>query len=171
MKSLVSKLMPLVLFTVMALNASAAEWETDFAKAATNAAKNNLFMLLDFSGSDWCGWCIKLDEEVFSKSDFKTYAGKNLVCVLLDFPQKKKQPRTLKDQNAELAKKYGVRGFPSVIILSPDGKLVGKTGYREGGAKAYVTHLQEMIEAYRKQHPDKAPAKTPVQAPSAPAAQ
>ncbi|MDI6774424.1 MAG: thioredoxin family protein [Verrucomicrobiota bacterium] len=100
--------------------ADAADWETDFAKAATNASKSGMCMLLDFSGSDWCGWCIKLEEEVFSKKEFKEYAKKNLICVLVDFPRQKKLSKKLKDQNAALAKKYAIRGYPTVIILSQD---------------------------------------------------
>ncbi|MCK5529413.1 MAG: thioredoxin family protein, partial [Kiritimatiellae bacterium] len=63
-------------------------WETDFEKASAKAKASHRYMLLDFSGSDWCGWCIKLDDEVFSKKDFKNYAKENLVCVMLDFPRK-----------------------------------------------------------------------------------
>jgi len=130
---------------------AASEWETDFSKASTNASKSELYMLLDFCGSDWCGWCIKLEKEVFSKPDFKKYAKQNLICVMVDFPRKKSQNKKLKEQNVELAKKYGVRGYPTVVILSPDGSLVGTTGYKEGGAQKYVDHLKEMIDAYKKQ--------------------
>ena len=80
----------------------------DFAKASEQAAKSGLYMLLDFSGSDWCGWCMKLEKEVFSQKDFKTWAEKNLVCVLVDFPQQKSQSREVKAQNEKLAEKYGV---------------------------------------------------------------
>ncbi len=144
-----------VMMAAFGLKAEAADWETDFAKASTNASKSGLYMLLDFSGSDWCGWCVKLDKEVFSKPEFKTFAKTNLVCVLVDFPQQKHQSKKLKDQNGALAKKYGIRGYPSVIILSPDGDLVGRTGYQEGGAKKYVDQLKEMIAEHKKQQPKK----------------
>jgi len=161
MKASIWKVSIVSLIALLGLKAQAANWETDFAKASTNASKNGLYMLLDFSGSDWCGWCMKLDKEVFSKNEFKTYATKNLACVLVDFPQQKKQSKKLKEQNSELAKKYGIRGYPTVIILSPEGDLVGQTGYKEGGPKTYVAHLQEMIDAYKKQHPDKPAAQQP----------
>lgn len=135
------------------VSAQAASWETDFAKASLTASKAGTYMLLDFSGSDWCGWCMRLEKEVFSKAEFKTFAKANLVCVLVDFPRQKQQSKTLKEQNAELAAKYGVRGYPTVIILSPEGDLVGRTGYQEGGPKAYVDSLKTMIESYKKQHP------------------
>lgn len=130
---------------VGSMSAKAGEWETDFAKASETAKKEGKHMLLDFSGSDWCGWCMKLDKEVFKKSEFKEYAKQNLVLVLLDFPQSKPQSKKLKEQNKDLAKKYEIKGYPSVIILSPDGELVGKTGYQPGGPEKYVESLKAMI--------------------------
>jgi len=142
-----------VIMVALGVKAEATGWETDFAKASTNASRSGLYMLLDFSGSDWCGWCMKLDEEVFSKPEFKKYANENLVCVMVDFPRQKKQDQKLKDQNAELGRKYGIRGYPTVILLSPKGDLVGRTGYQPGGARKYVGHLEKMIDEYKKQQP------------------
>lgn len=123
----------------------ASDWETDFAKASATAKSSGKYMLLDFSGSDWCGWCMKLDKEVFSQSAFETFAKTNLICVLVDFPRSKKQSAALKKQNAQLAQKYGVKGYPTVIVLNPDGEPACTTGYEEGGAKKYVEHLKEII--------------------------
>ena len=76
----------------------------------------NKTLLLDFSGSDWCSWCIKLDEEVFQKDAWKAYAKKHLVQVLIDFPREKsEQSEALQKQNNALAKQYTVRGFPTVL--------------------------------------------------------
>ena len=144
-----------MIMVALGVKGEAADWETDFAKASTNASKSGLYMLLDFSGSDWCGWCMKLDEEVFSKADFKKYAKENLVCVVVDFPHQKKQSKKVKEQNAELAKKYGVKGYPTVIILSPEGSLAGRTGYQEGGARMYVEHLKTMIDEHKQKQPRK----------------
>jgi len=119
-------------------------WMTDFELAQTKAKEENKSLLLDFTGSDWCGWCIKLKDEVFSKSAFKDYAKESLVLVELDFPRNKKQSAEVKKQNEALAQKFGVRGFPTLILLSPEGELIGKTGYRQGGAEAYVEHLKEI---------------------------
>jgi protein disulfide-isomerase len=127
------------------LRTNAGEWETDFAKASELAKKESKHMLLDFSGSDWCGWCIKLDKEVFKKTEFKDYAKQNLVLVMLDFPHSKPQSKKLKDQNKELAQKYEIKGYPSVILLSPAGELVGRTGYQAGGPEKYVESLKAMI--------------------------
>lgn len=137
--------------------AGAAEWETDFAKASAAAKQADKYMLLDFSGSDWCGWCIKLDKEVFSKPEFKAYAEKNLVCVLVDFPRRKTQSAELKKQNESLSRKYGIEGFPTIVLLAPDGALAGQTGYQPGGAGKYVEHLKSLIADYEKAHPRKAP--------------
>jgi thioredoxin-related protein len=128
---------------------AASGWATDFEKAAKAAKKSRKYMLLDFSGSDWCGWCVRLDKEVFSKAVFKKFGKKSLVLVMLDFPKHKPQSDKLKKQNRELMKKYGVRGFPTVILLSADGELVGKTGYRKGGPKKYIEHLRDLVKTYK----------------------
>ncbi|MCF7847797.1 MAG: thioredoxin family protein [Kiritimatiellales bacterium] len=126
-------------------------WETDFSKASAKAKAENKYMLLDFSGSDWCGWCIKLDNEVFSKGEFKQYAKENLVLVMLDFPRNKsKQGAEVIKQNDELAKKFGIRGFPTVIILNPAGKPVAQTGYQDGGPVKYVEHIKGLIAKDKK---------------------
>ena len=102
-------------------------------------------ILADFSGSDWCGWCIKLDKEVFSKKPFQEYAKKNVVLFLADFPSRKELPAKVKEQNEKLAKQYGVRGFPTVLLLDATGKILGRTGYQRGGPEAYVEHVQKLI--------------------------
>ncbi len=137
------------LFMSLCLGVQASEWETDFDKAAALAKESGRYLLADFSGSDWCGWCVKLDREVFSKKEFKKYAKENLVLALIDFPRSKPQSKKEKERNAALARKYGVKGFPAVLVFSPQGELVGRTGYQPGGAEAYVQHLREMIEKHR----------------------
>lgn len=120
-------------------------WVTDYAAAVKKAKKENKSLLLNFTGSDWCGWCIKLDKEVFSQAEFKEYAEENLVLVKLDFPKRTQISEAEKAQNNELAQKYGIRGFPTIILLDNDEKLVGQTGYQRGGAAAYVEHVEGMI--------------------------
>ena len=149
---------------MLGAKAEAALWETDFAQASINASQTGSYLLLDFSGSDWCGWCMKLDREVFSKAEFEAYAKTNLICVLLDFPQQKPLSNKLKEQNAGLANKYGIEGYPTVLLLSPEGKLVARTGYQEGGAMKYVAYLKRLIDADKAKRPKrnakpKAPAK------------
>jgi len=148
-------LMGLVFVSVVlfCLGAEAKDWETDFEKASARAKEAGKYMLLDFSGSDWCGWCIKLDKEVFSKNAFQKFAKANLVCVMLDFPRAKPQSNKLKKQNKALAEKYGIRGFPTVLILSPDGDPVERTGYQRGGPEKYVEHLTEIIDKHKAKQP------------------
>ncbi len=128
----------------------ATNWETDFKKASSAAKASGKYMLLDFSGSDWCGWCKRLEKEVFSQDAFKDFAKENLVCVLVDFPRAKEQSKELKQQNMDLVQKYDIRGYPTIIILSPDGKPVAKTGYLQGGPWEYARHLKKIIEDFKK---------------------
>ncbi len=127
----------------------ATNWETDFKKASATAKASGKYMLLDFSGSDWCGWCIRLEKEVFSQDAFKDFTEESLVCVLVDFPRAKEQTKELKQQNQALARKYGIKGYPTIIILSPDGESVGKTGYLQGGPWEYARHLKKIIEDHK----------------------
>lgn len=126
-------------------------WMTNFEKAKAKAKAEGKYMLIDFSGSDWCGWCMKLDREVFSKKAFQDYAKDNLVLMLVDFPRdKSKQSAAVQKQNNQLAQMFGVRGFPTVYILDPNGKPINKTGYQEGGAEAYVAYIKKVIAASKK---------------------
>src|SRR5258708_35916882 len=97
------------------LQAGAAElnWMTDLPKAEARAKAEKKLVMLDFTGSDWCGWCIRLNKEVFSKPEFAQYAKDNLVLVEVDFPRKKEQPEELKKANESLQTKYGVQGYPT----------------------------------------------------------
>ena len=120
-------------------------WFTNFNDAKAKAIKEQKPMLIDFTGSDWCGWCIKLDEEVFSQADFQEFASDSLVLVEIDFPKNKVQSEELKVQNKALAKKYSIRGYPTILLLTPEAELIEKTGYQSGGAKAYVSHIQNIL--------------------------
>ena len=142
MKKLLSSLSVLSLLTTAAL--AAAGWDDDYEKAVAKAKTEKKMVLLDFTGSDWCGWCIKLDKEVFSKSEFKTYAKDNLVLVEVDFPQGKNQSKKLKEQNEKLKNEHAIRGYPTIIVLNADGKKVGQLGYMEGGPKAFLAKLDEL---------------------------
>jgi protein disulfide-isomerase len=120
------------------------QWEEDYEKAAKKAEQEKKLMLLDFTGSDWCGWCIKLDKEVFSKNEFKKYAKENLILVKIDFPRGKSQTAALKKQNQELAAKYNIQGYPTVIVLDASGQKVGELGYMEGGPQAFIAELEKL---------------------------
>jgi len=120
------------------------DWLTDFEAAKKVSAESGKPILINFSGSDWCGWCIKLDKEVFAKPEFTSYAKENLVLVHADFPRMKKQPKAEAAQNKALAATYGVQGFPTVLLVDATGKVIGTTGYRKGGPAAYVDHLKDL---------------------------
>lgn len=120
-----------------------AEWLTDLNKALEIAKKEKKMVLINFTGSDWCGWCIKFRNEVLSKKEFLDYADKNLVLVELDFPAKKQQPPELKKQNSALKEKYDVKGFPTFVVLNSDGKEIGRqVGYSAGGPEAFIKKLE-----------------------------
>jgi thioredoxin-related protein len=119
-------------------------WTTDVPKAIEKAKSENKLVMMDFTGSDWCGWCIKLNKEVFSTSEFAEYAKKNLVPVEIDFPTKKVQSAELKKANQALQKQYGIQGYPTIIVLNGAGKKVGELGYMAGGPKNFIAKLDEL---------------------------
>jgi len=118
-------------------------WYTNVEKAVEIAKKEDKRVLVQFSGSDWCKWCIKLNDEVFNKKDFADYAKDKMILVNLDFPRTIAQTDEVKEYNRSMANKYGVRGFPTVLLLDKEGNLVKKTGYQRGGPNAYVEHIKE----------------------------
>ncbi len=125
--------------------AFAADWETDYAKALALAKSQNKRVLLDFTGSDWCGPCIQLKKQVFSRPDFRAYADNNLVLVEIDYPQRKKQSDELKKQNEKLSKQYGIdeKGFPTVVLLDPAGKVIREfTGYDGETTAGFIAWIE-----------------------------
>lgn len=134
-----------VLTVALAAGVAAAElvWLTDLDKAQAQAKAENKLVFINFTGSDWCGWCMKLKKEVFDTPEFADYAKTNLVLVEVDFPRRKAQSPELKKANAALQKKYGVRGFPTLIVLDGQGhKLWQQVGYMSGGPKAWIAQLE-----------------------------
>ena len=119
-------------------------WTENFAEAKQLAKEANKKILLAFSGSDWCGWCVRLDKEVYSQKEFFDLAVDKYVLVLIDCPQ---DPTRLSDfaktQNHELTKQFNVRGFPCGVILDSEGVEIGRiSGYVQGGPKAYFERMQ-----------------------------
>jgi protein disulfide-isomerase len=129
-------------------------WLTDLKQAQDEARTNKKLILLDFTGSDWCGYCIKLDREVFSKPQFQEYASKNLVLVEVDFPRAKEQSAAERRQNFELQDRFGIQGYPTIVVLDAEGKKVGALGYdaaipddaRElkGTPEAFIANLEKL---------------------------
>ena len=119
-------------------------WLSDFRQAQADAKAGKKLLLLNFTGSDWCGWCIRLEREVFSQPEFQAYAKDNLVLMTVDFPRAKPLSAEVRKQNEELAQKYLVEGFPTIVVLNGDGKQVGELGYVPGGASAFVSELKKV---------------------------
>jgi len=120
-------------------------WQTDPAAAKKAASEAGKLVLADFTGSDWCGWCIKLKKEVFDTEAFKAWAKKNVVLLEVDFPRKKKQSAEVKARNRALAKKYGVRGYPTIIFMTPGGAAIGRSGYKRGGPEVWTKNADEIL--------------------------
>lgn len=119
------------------------QWNTSLPKAQAQASKENKLVMLDFTGSDWCGWCIKLNKEVFSTSEFADYAKKNLVLVEVDFPRHKEQSDEQKKANQALQEKYKIEGYPTVIVLNGAGKKLGELGYMDS-PKKFIAELEKL---------------------------
>jgi thioredoxin-related protein len=130
---------------VFAATAAEPEWLTDAAKAQAQAKTENKLVLLDFTGSDWCGWCIKLNKEVFNTPEFAEYAKKNLVLVEVDFPRKKKLSAEQKSANEALSKQYGIEGFPTLILLDGSGKKLGELSYSDGVEKSENVDRSKLV--------------------------
>ena len=120
-------------------------WNNNLEKAVDIAKKENKAILINFSGSDWCKWCKRLDAEVFTQKEFINYAQKNLVLVKIDFPQYTQQDPDIQSYNRELAQMFRVQGFPTVVVINKSQKLAAYTGYQQGGAQNYVKYLKSVL--------------------------
>lgn len=121
-----------------------ATWLTDFQKAQAEAKAGHKLILLEFTGSDWCIWCIRLEAEVFSQPEFADFAKKNLVLVRADFPRAKPLSAEVRKQNQELAQRYEIGGFPTIVVLNEEGKQVGLLGYVPGGPAPFLDELKKL---------------------------
>jgi len=110
-------------------------WYTDVKEAINLSVKQEKPLFFFFTGSDWCGWCIKLQKAVFSKPEFKQWAIKNVILVELDFPRRTPISDELKKQNRELANMFGVRGYPTVWFVSPKIEDAGKVNFNQLGSQ------------------------------------
>ena len=120
-------------------------WTQDFEAGKKQAAEQDKDLLVDFTGSDWCGWCIKLDKEVFSQQAFIDEAPKHFVLVKLDYPRDKTLiTEKVKAQNAELKAQYPIRGYPTILLMDAKGVPYAQTGYQQGGPESYNEHLAEL---------------------------
>ncbi len=134
-----------LIFSQLQFFAQKLEWHTDFEKARKIAKESNKTLLLDFTGSDWCGYCIKLRRDVFEDPEFEKWAKDKLVLVELDFPRKKTLPAKIKEQNEKLQGQFMVRGFPSIYFITAEGGFKGAMGgYRD--LYSWIEQADEIVE-------------------------
>ena len=151
------KILVIAFLTLTSMSIQAQEeltWYTDMSKATDISIKENKPMFLFFTGSDWCGWCIRLQKEVFKTPEFIKWAKENVVLVELDFPRKNEQTDAVKMQNAQLQQQLQVRGYPTVWFVSAvktdEGKVnltaLGSTGYVAGGPEKWLEGANQIIK-------------------------
>ncbi|MBB6460416.1 thioredoxin family protein [Flammeovirga kamogawensis] len=120
-------------------------WINDAHKASELMEKNNAPLIINFTGSDWCGWCKKIKAEIFDTDEFKAWVKENKVVLLeLDFPRTIQQSDLLKAQNQSLAQQFQVKGYPTIFVIK--GKEVIQTGYVKGGPENWIKSVEENIE-------------------------
>lgn len=125
------------------------KWLHDFEEGQKAAAEAGKPLLVDFTGSDWCHWCIQLKDEVFSKPEFEAIS-EEYVLVELDFPQAEGAlTPEQRAKNEALAEKFMVKGFPTVILFDGTGRPYARTGYEAGGPEAYLAHLAEISKPWK----------------------
>jgi thioredoxin-related protein len=122
------------------------EWLTDYKRAQEESKATNKPLLIEFTGSDWCPPCKQMQKEVLGTAEFQSYAAKNFILLEVDFPRTKEQPHDLAAQNMELAQRFEVQGFPSILVLGSDGAKLGeRVGYDPGeGATGFIAWLEKM---------------------------
>jgi thioredoxin-related protein len=146
------KLISLFLLSVF-LHTADPVWQTDFAKAKIEARESDRFILLNFSGSDWCTPCIRMEKTIFETDAFKTYAGKELVLANADFPRLNKHQlsKEQQKQNDNLAEQYNPDGkFPYTLLISNEGKVV-KTweGCPNESPEDFIAEINTVIHGHK----------------------
>ncbi|HKQ39943.1 MAG TPA: thioredoxin family protein [Verrucomicrobiae bacterium] len=130
-------------FVLLLAGPQARAWMTDLKVAQDRAYAENRVVLINFTGSDWCGWCIKLRKEVFETPEFNAFAERHLMLVEVDFPNNTPISAAQRAVNKGLAERYGIQGYPTIVLLNSKGNEVGRLGYLQGGPKAYINAIRE----------------------------
>lgn len=139
------KLIPILALCWVAAQLNAAEWLTDLPKAIAQAKADKKMVLMDFTGSDWCPPCKALHKNVLTSKTFEDYAKTNLVLVVVDFPHSTAQTEELKKANKELAEKYSIEGFPTLIVLDGEGHQLSKdVGYGGEEPKQIIAKIEKL---------------------------
>ena len=126
--------------------AASVTWYTNYDEAVRQSQATGRPIVLFFTGSDWCTWCNKLEDEVFHSSEFVQDSGNKYIFVKLDFPLKFSLDPTTTQQNSRLQKQYDIKGYPTVILLDSQQRLIGESGYRAGGGKSYAAYLKKLTD-------------------------
>lgn len=125
------------------------KWLTSYEQAVQQSKSANKPLILFFTGSDWCGWCNKLDEEALETQEFAEAAANKFIFVKLDYPLYSPQDPQIKAQNKQLQQKFDIRSFPTVLIIdTKQNQQIGATGYRPGGGKPFADYLIKMVNDY-----------------------
>jgi thioredoxin-related protein len=138
---------------VIAANAQEIKWQTNFDEAVKMSQKTKKPIMMFFTGSDWCGWCKRLQAEVFKSPDFDKWVSENVIPMEVDFPRSVPQSDELKKQNSMLSGVLPVRGYPTVWFVSPEAKpdgtlnlqQLGNLGYQAGGTKAWIQSVEGFL--------------------------
>ena len=147
MKHLVFLMVAIAAGVALAKTSTPAGWTDNYDAALRWATAQNKLVLADFSGSDWCGWCKKLDKEVFDTDEFRAGAKDKYILLMIDTPRDQSLlSETAKKQNPELVEKYRVEGFPTVLLLDAQGEELFRTGYEKGGPLKYLKMLEEEVK-------------------------
>ena len=119
-------------------------WGTDYDTALAQAKAQNRKVFMFFTGSDWCGWCQRLQKEILTQPEFSQYASEKLVLLEVDFPHNAPQSDAQKASNRTLAQRFNIKGYPTIIVLDGDGKNVGRLGYQKGGPSPFIDALNRL---------------------------
>lgn len=122
--------------------------DSAYAQMLARAKTSGKAVLLDFTGSDWCTWCVKFDEEVLAQPAWKDWSSKHVEVLIVDFPHAKPLAAPVAAVNDALAAKYNVDGFPTFVLVDGDGKVLGmQVGYLAGGPAAFIAKLEGFLPA------------------------
>jgi thiol:disulfide interchange protein len=128
-----------------AFNVDENGWMQNYQAALEVARKENKFVLANFTGSDWCGACHMIEKKIFNQQDFIDFAKSKLVLFKADFPRRNFLKPEIRAQNENLALKYGIRIYPTLLVLDPSGSTIAKTGYLRIEKDAYIQHLKGLL--------------------------
>src|SRR5476649_30067 len=149
MKTLIKPVTAILLacFATAGAFAGTDQWLTSYDEAVKQSKKTGKPILADFTGSDWCGWCIRLHKEVFNTPEFKKWAAKSVVLLELDYPHQTPQPAAIRKQNEDMLRRFPyIEGYPTILFIKADGKAFGKYGYDQGGPAHWTEYADRLLK-------------------------